>query len=87
MKPGTAFVPRHTRVPTPVDGTGRMALPRRVNIISYNMWLIPTYGAWNLGRIDRCRDRVANEMAKLLAAAPCDLSIVALHCIARARYL
>lgn len=56
-----------------------MALPRRVNVVSWNMWLIPTYGAWNLGRIDRCRDRVAGETAKLLAAAPCDLSIVALQ--------
>ena len=56
-----------------------MALPRSVNVVSYNMWLIPTYGAWNLGRIDRCRDRVAGETAKLLAAAPCDLSIVALQ--------
>ena len=48
-------------------------LPRRINVISYNLWLIPFSGAWNFGRVNRCRDRVAFECAKLEREAPSDL--------------
>ena len=54
-------------------------LPRRINVISYNLWLIPFSGAWNFGRVNRCRDRVAFECAKLEREAPSDLQIVALQ--------
>jgi hypothetical protein len=54
-------------------------LPRGINVISYNLWLIPFSGAWNFGRIDRCRDRVKFETAKLEREAPSDLQIVALQ--------
>jgi hypothetical protein len=54
-------------------------LPRGINVISYNLWLIPFSGAWNFGRIDRCRDRVKFETAKLAREAPSDLQIVALQ--------
>ena len=71
------------KLPTPSDHQKAIMapspLPRRINVISYNLWLIPFSGAWNFGRVNRCRDRVAFECAELEREAPSDLQIVALQ--------
>ena len=55
-----------------------MALPKSIAVVSYNMWLIPFHGAWNLGRVFRCRDHVVSETRALLREVPdCELAIVA----------
>ena len=49
-----------------------------VGILSYNLWLMPFVGPYNLGRLDRCEARLRREAARLEDAG-CDLVVVCLQ--------